>query len=302
MMKRNPDFTNINREYSFNNVLQQFDLVSNYKGVLCLIECKSSSAFSNTRLEQIAKEMLSYKKHLPPGTKLILSFPGELNSTQRMQIAGYMIEVWDIHTLAEIFSRQISFIESAELKSLLLSANQNIKTIEDDFIAQLNLCPKGHANWSKYQKLCTEIFEHLFCPILGKPITELPDYAKANRRDIIMANYAETGFWFHLRQRYLADFIIIDAKNHSTKIEKTFILQMANYLKDYGPGLFGIITCRDSIKESAIHTQREVWIAQQKLIIFINDNDLENMLLTKRNSNNPEEIIKQKIEDFRLRL
>lgn len=77
---------------------------------------------------------------------------------------------------------------------------------------------------------------------------------------------------------------------------------MANYLKDYGAGMFGIITCRSNIKESTIHAQREIWVAHQKLIIFLNDTDLENMLKAKKNSNNAEEIIKQKIEDFRLSL
>lgn len=302
MIKRHPDFSDVKHEYSFNNSSRPIDIVAKYKDIQYVIECKSLPAFSNSRLEEVAKELLSYRKNLPIGIKMVLAFPGELNSVQCMKLNGYMIDVWDIYRLADIFSRQISFITSEELKSLLSSVNKNIKTIEDDFIKQLNSCPKGHQSWVTYQKLCGDIFEHLFCPTLGKPITELSDYAKANRRDFIMANYSEGGFWYYLRQRYLADYIVLDAKNHSSKIEKTFILQMANYLKDYGPGLFGIIICRNGLKESAIHTQREVWVAQQKLIIYLNDTDLENMLLAKRNSNNPEEIIMQKIEDFRLNL
>lgn len=117
-----------------------------------------------------------------------------------------------------------------------------------------------------------------------------------------MPNYCEAGFWSFLKTRYRADYIIIDAKNHSSKLDKDFVLQMANYLKDYGPGMFGIISCRTGPKESAIHTQREVWVAQQKLILFINDSDIERMLMAKRSSDNPEEVIRQKIEDFRLSL
>lgn len=39
---------------------------------------------------------------------------------------------------------------------------------------------------------------------------------------------------------------------------------------------------------------------EEKLIVILTDDDIEQMLLTKSRGGNPEDIIKQKIEDFRL--
>ncbi len=304
MICKHPDFTKIKVDDVFNGITPPADILVEYKNQPYIIECNVLPVFSGDRLGDIIINITQYRKYLKEhsNAKLVLAFPGELNKYQHEQLSANMIEVWDINKIVEIFACQISEIQSVELKELLLSVNKNVTTIEENLSNEITTCPKGNLYWAKYQKICTNIFEYLFCPPLGRPITELSDYAKANRRDIILPNYCENGFWSYLRQRYRADYIIIDAKNHASKIEKSFVLQMANYLKDYGAGMFGIITCRSNIKESTIHTQREVWVAQHKLIIFLNDNDLENMLKAKKNSNSAEEIIKQKIEDFRLSL
>ncbi|WP_010500108.1 hypothetical protein [Paenibacillus elgii] len=301
MMKHHPAFADVKTEVDLGNG-ESVDIVATYDSELLLIECRSGNYFSNGRLEEILKRLLRIKSSLSQPAKVILAFRGELTSIQTTKLSGYMVNVWDINTLASLFSNQIQFIRDEELKSSLQAVISSTSTIEDELLEQLKTCTVGRDHWSKYQKICASIFEHLFSPHLGRPITELPDYAQANRRDIIMANYAESGFWYYLRERYNADFIVIDAKNHSTKIDKNSVLQMANYLKAYGTGLFGIISCRSVPKESATHTQREIWMASNKLIIFLNDSDIEQMLSAKKNITSPEEIIKQKIEDFRLSL
>ncbi|WP_110930081.1 restriction endonuclease [Paenibacillus bouchesdurhonensis] len=298
MMKQHKDFNNVKHE---NATLDAgIDIIADYHGETLLIECKANSTFSSSRLEHVLNKLSLHKSSKG---KMVLAFPGELSSKQKKKLSNYTwLNVWDIHKLADIFYEQIRNIQSEELREFFNSINLSNKSIEDELLMQLNSCVKGIKHWGIYQKTCATIFEHLFCPSLGKPIIELSDHVKANRRDIIMANYCDEGYWKYLRGRYRADYIIIDSKNYSSKVDKNCVLQMANYLKDYGPGMFGIIALRTEPKESAIHTQREVWMAHNKLIIFVNDIDLEQMLMLKKNGNNPEEVIKQKIEDFRLGL
>jgi hypothetical protein len=45
---------------------------------------------------------------------------------------------------------------------------------------------------------------------------------------------------------------------------------------------------------------RELWAVHSKLIIVLTDTDIEQMLLAKASGGQSEEIIRQKIEDFRL--
>jgi hypothetical protein len=81
-------------------------------------------------------------------------------------------------------------------------------------------------------------------PPLSTPIVELSDESGTNRRDIILPNYAERGFWSFVRERYCADFIVVDAKNHADCVGKTEALQVLNYLKAHGAGLLGLIVSR----------------------------------------------------------
>ena len=101
---------------------------------------------------------------------------------------------------------------------------------------------------------------------------------------------------------YNADFIVIDAKNYTKKVQKKDVLQICNYLKSHGAGLFGIIITRNGGDTSCLHTIKEMWAMQKKLIIILTDEDIKQMLNLKAVGNNPEDIIKQKIEQFRLSL
>jgi len=171
------------------------------------------------------------------------------------------------------------------------------------FISDLENIMPGRDDCYKYQEKCKDIFEYLFSPPLGKPHYENRDETNTNRRDIIFPNYAENGFWKFLRNKYHADYIVIDSKNYKDDIKKEEVLQISNYLKSFGTGLFGVILNRNQPSKGAFVTRREHWIAYQKLIIFLNDSDLKQMLKTKEdNIISPEEVIKEKIEQFRLEL
>ena len=142
----------------------------------------------------------------------------------------------------------------------------------------------------------------LFSPPLLLPLHEKSDASRANRRDFIFPNYCDAGFWSFIRSRYNADYIVVDAKNHTKKIDKKDILQIANYLKPHGTGLFGIIVSRTNASESALYTLKEAWALERKLIIILQDNDIEQMLINKKVGRDPVTTIRQKIEDFRLQL
>ena len=61
-----------------------------------------------------------------------------------------------------------------------------------------------------------------------------------------------------------------------------------------------MLITRRSVSDSACFTAREAWVMQKKMILILHDNDIEQMLLEKRSGRDPENVIRQKIEDFRL--
>jgi hypothetical protein len=264
-----------------------------------LIEVKIMPTFTDIRLREIKDQMKTFGKYAP-GYCLVLAFPGILSEKDNTLIQNIGIEIWDINYIAQTFAKEIEKTNHPIFKALFTTAKYD--PTHDKLIVGLNSISAGKKDkdWSKYQKHIEKILDYLFGSVLSSPITENADHFKINRRDFILRNYAETGFWAHVRTRYFADYIIIEAKNYTKKVTKKEILQISNYLKIHGTGLFGILVSRNGGDTGCYYTCRDLWAMEKKLIIVLNDQDMIKMIIAKSSSNNPEEIIQQKIEQFRL--
>ena len=71
----------------------------------------------------------------------------------------------------------------------------------------------------------------------------------------------------YLRDRYKAEFIVVDAKNSAHEIGKDDILQVAHYLKEKGVGLFGLIFSRCGGDPSSEIHLRDIWQSENKMIV-----------------------------------
>ncbi len=267
-----------------------------------IIEIKYTTSFTMDRVSTVIGRFKEIDEIIKDA-KFVLLFPGKLTEKANFLLTKNNIEVWDVEYLSSKFIDEIMQTKHPIFQSLLThNIRASNKSAEQILIDKLMACKPGKDNWSQYQKLVGEILTLLFCPPLLAPLTEKADALKVNRRDFILPNYCETGFWAFLRSRYCADYIVVDAKNYSQRVTKKEVLQIANYLKYHGTGLFGMIVSRNGISQSALYTLREVWAIEKKLIIVLQDNDVEQMLLEKNSGREPESVIRQKIEDFRLLL
>ncbi len=262
------------------------------------IEVKYSTSFTIERIKALVIRLKEIQQLLAE-SKCVFLFPGRLTVEANSILSKNEIEIWDGEYLASMFKDEIEQTYHPIFSSLL-GLKYYYQKEEQFFIDKLHECKPGKENWRRYQNLIGEILSFLFCPPLLAPLSERADSNKVNRRDFIFPNYCDKGFWAYLRSKYLADYIVIDAKNYRQKISKKDVLQISNYLKEHGTGLFGIIITRNGVSESAIYTLREVWAVDKKMIVILQDNDIEQMLLEKISNREPENIIRQKIEDFRL--
>jgi hypothetical protein len=105
-----------------------------------------------------------------------------------------------------------------------------------------------------------------------------------------------------MRACYGADFIVADAKNYCDEIGKDEALQMLHYLKEDGAGLFGLLITRKGLSEACQQALANHWIRHGKMVICLSDADVLQMLRLKEGGDNPEAVIRQAIEDFRLSL
>ncbi len=265
-----------------------FSRISDGQEQLYIVEVKSMSATTEQKIES-AIQQLEYYRSIYPGAQFILAIPAPLAEEyrQRVRAAGFIL--WDSETLR---------LGVPDIALPVCSAPDRY----DVLIDRLKRCKPGRTEWQVYQKLTGEILTALFCPPLDLVSEQNADGDYANRRDFILPNYSSEGYWSYLWKRYHAEFIVVDAKNSARAIEKDDILQVAHYLKENGTGLFGIIFSRRGIKESAETHLRDIWEHERKMIIILNDNDVEQMLLNKQRGLDPCEILKEKIQEFRLKI
>ncbi|NAS22389.1 hypothetical protein GT755_11920 [Herbidospora sp. NEAU-GS84] len=252
------------------------------------------------RIDQLLRYREAFREKYPdlPSPQLVMVTPETLTSRYIDQLAEQEITVLDGTWLETVLSNH-PYIADHFLARHSFDPEQP-SDIAETLLARLNSVRCGRTEWYAYQKLCAEILEFLFFPPLERPILEVRNETKTNRRDIVIPNYCNSGFFHFLRVHYRADYIVADAKNYCKSIGKDEVLQLVNYLTEKGPGLFGIVISRNEPDSTAVMVRREQWVLDGKMIIFLTDVDMTQMITSKRHGGDPSTVIRQKIEDFRL--
>lgn len=267
-----------------------------------IIEVKAVTPQTSRRLLDAVEKLQRYGSRISEteGTapELVLLVPETLSGPIMRRIEESGVTIYDRTWLLDE-ARSVNLLGEA-LNTLEPDPKQRAALIQSQFAGELAAISAGKGEWRLFQRLCLDIFNHLFCPPLSNGLWEHENASGVNRRDIIMPNYSTVGFWYYLRQMYRADHIVIDAKNYVESISKEEVLQLANYLSYHGTGLFGLIVTRSGDDSAARHIRREQWMMHNKLILVLNDDDLNQMLTNHDTGVPPESLLQQKIEDFRL--
>ncbi|MGG7569230.1 hypothetical protein [Streptomyces sirii] len=282
------------------------DLIVEAPDQIVIVEVKNPVPQTQSRLDDTAAQLGHYAQAArqrwgSKNVKPALAIPGTLAPDGMQFLADKGIEVWDGPWIAAQATRVGMADEAARFVTAEAFAGIPVSE-ERAFAEQLRSLPAGKPHWTAYQRLCKDILDYLFCPPLSPSVWESTDGAEVNRRDFIYPNYADSGFWHFMRREYRADYVVVDAKNYVGPVKKPQVLQMTNYLTRHGTGLFGVIVCRKGADRSAAYTLREQWVLHDKMIIVLDDRNVLQMLNTRLSGSTPDEVIRQKIEDFRLKI
>lgn len=306
LLQASPDYINVDPQAlrSSNREARVIpDITCRRSGKQYVIECKSVAPSVPSRIRRYLAQLQRLAEAYPDA-QVVLAVPEALQDEYKALFKEAGFEIWDIGEIVFRFGSYINQVTDASFREILLRAGAagQGNTVGKQLNRTLRAIPCGKAYWSAYQKLLVNIFEHLFVPPLAKALYEVADEPKLNRRDIILPNYASDGFWSYLRGKFIADFVVVDAKNYCAGIKKGEILQVANYLKASGAGMFGMICSRTPASRSALLVRREQWTIYGKMIVLLDDSDLTQMLTLKDAGDEPEQVLRQKIEEFRLAL
>jgi len=280
------------------------DVLARMDNRTLLIQVVAQTPQTTRRLREVVAQLQTaarrYRLAHPgePEPRLIVAFPGVLSPRKERPPN---LEVWDGPFL-QGEARRVGLTAPSFLAAVEGEQRFEEREPADDLLRRLALIHPGQADWSRFEKLCQDMLDFLLCPPLSYVVPQSSNESGINRRDFVLPNYAPDGFWGFMRSQYHADFIVAEAKNLAGQAGKSEVLQLANYLTRHGTGLVGMLLTRSGFKSDARWTSREQWLLHDKLIVGLDDEDYRQMLLTKRAGGDPSDLVRQRIEDFRLRI
>ena len=289
-----------------------FDFIAIRDGRPLLIKVNATTPQTSYRLEQmtaVLRDALKHYRELHPDVDPVpvLAFPGVVAGSKTNLAARAGLEIWDGPYLRgrawQLNVYVPPFVAYKRPSGLDYDRTAGPAAAEYPYalLDRLDSIRPGQRGWFAYEKYCEDLLNFLFVPPLNSAIPQSRDARRANQRDYILPNYAmDSGFWHFMRTHYEAHYIVAEVKNMASCPGKREILQVSNYLNPHGTGLFALILARRELNEAARWICREQWLQHKKLIVSIHDDDVRQMVETKLAGDDPAELVRQKIEDFRL--
>lgn len=175
----------------------------------------------------------------------------------------------------------------------------------NNLIQKLDNCPPGSAGWATFEEVCTEILTFLFIPPLQIPQRQAKTLSGINRRDAIYPNRnivpngnANSRNWHHLFQELDARLILVEYKNYdATEIGPDEVNCALNYLTN-PMGRLAFLVCSKDPNDQARIRRNTIYTNDKKVILFLNKDNLKEMLLMKERGEDPSDLIIDLIELF----
>ena len=228
-----------------------------------------------------------------PEAKCLLIYTGSMTDRARKNLEGTNVIARSLRSLEDLrnqFWRTLSF--DYEEPSPVGRAQQLIQALDD--------VPLGARHAVAYEGACESILEFLCYPDLGSPKAQVFNSSRSFRRDLIMKNGAETGFWARMRERYLADYLIAEFKNVKSSVGNTSVWQLAGYMKEKGVGFFGMLIARNGVSRGTANPAiLDQWIHANKMIVPVSNEDLKAMIEMRDSGGEPTDYVDDLVDRIR---
>lgn len=173
----------------------------------------------------------------------------------------------------------------------------------DRLVHCLKNCPSGRDGWRDYENICIEILNFLFVPPLKSPKIQSRTESGLDIRDAIYPNRSVNENWRFIRDDYDAKYILFEFKNYShdngMDLGKDEVNQVKNYLYQT-IGRLGIVCCPRKPNNNGIQARKMAYIEEKKLILFLTNEDLIEMIMKKYKGEDPSDNIIDLIDEFNL--
>jgi hypothetical protein len=234
----------------------------------------------------------------------LVSVRGLTSVGRKISLESARIRVWDhavmdilLHKHPEIMRQY--FRPYVEVLERLQSDARVVQPVEARYRAALESCPTGQRDFQTYEELGTEILGFLFQKTLGEPRVQTRTADGVERRDVVCRNNRDTRFFQRIGERFEADFVIWDFKNHGKPISGVVINDVAIYANP-ALGKFIIVVSRHGGSDSARAAQLRRLRNDRTVILIVSDQQLLEMIQRKERGNTPEDLLEDLLDELLL--
>jgi hypothetical protein len=276
------------------------------KSVLVEVKHFKRAPIGRHQLFQFAGDIDRYRQQ-KPNARGLLVVSATLKDSELAEIRFQLpnVEVWHGSTLTSLLSKHndiepmfqttISAREQFHTQVEYLKTQSNTAT---DLTKKIKALPCGIGHWKEYERICTEILTYIFTPDLATPDIQSRSDDGLDIIDAIFAIRSNQPPWALVRSEYRTRFIVAEFKNYCDPIGQSQVESIAQYLWSPAQRFFGLLLSRQNPSANALAQRRRKWLEEQKCIVFLNDDDLAEMLQLRQSSSEPFDVIDNQLEDF----
>lgn len=165
-------------------------------------------------------------------------------------------------------------------------------------IERLKSIVPGNEQSKDYETLMEEVIPDLFAPDLVAPRPQVANSTRKGITDLTLRIATSSGFWGDVKMKYGNLMVSFELKNKE-KLENSDFDQIASRL-NLRKGQFGVLVGRESrdFDEEAIRN----WLNDGKVVLAIDDKDINAMLRCKEEGNSTNEYMAEKLRTVLERL
>ncbi|WP_449387142.1 hypothetical protein [Chryseobacterium lineare] len=178
----------------------------------------------------------------------------------------------------------------------------DIKTAGKTLYTELVEIPTGKKGWRPYELKCIEILKYLFEDELSNWNTQKATDDELSRFDMICRIIGQSSFWSSLVQSFQTRYILFEFKNYNDPIGQDQIYTTERYLYLRGLRSVAFIISREGGQPQALKASKGALKEHGKLIIILNNKDLDRMLQMKDSGDNPSDYLSDILDDFLISL
>jgi hypothetical protein len=168
----------------------------------------------------------------------------------------------------------------------------------DELHRRLEGVPRGMPGWRAYESACVDILNFAFSPSLTLIKVQSTTQDGLDRRDAVYAIASRPGFWDELKREFRTRLLVAEFKNAAAPIGQREVESLEQYLLPQAHRAIGVIGSRLGPSPNALAARRRAWVTANKMIVFLSDDEMHEIVDRRAIDDQPECVIERQINSF----